>query len=104
MCLAVPGKITSIHGDEPLSRMGKIDFGGILKEASLAYVPEAKIGDYVIVHVGFAISRLDEEEAHKVFEYLREMEDLAELEDRERASGLTRENGPAQSTVGPDRR
>jgi hydrogenase expression/formation protein HypC len=61
--------------------MGKVDFGGILKEASLAYVPEAKVGDYVIVHVGFAISRLDEDEANKVFEYLREMDDLAELEE-----------------------
>jgi hydrogenase expression/formation protein HypC len=80
MCLAVPGKITSISGEDPLSRMGKIDFGGVLKEASLAYVPEANIGDYVIVHVGFAISRVDEEEAHKVFDYLREMQELAELE------------------------
>jgi hydrogenase expression/formation protein HypC len=80
MCLAIPGKITSVSGDDPLTRMGKIDFGGILKEASLAYVPEAQVGDYVIVHVGFAISRLDEEEANKVFEYLREMEDLSELE------------------------
>jgi hydrogenase expression/formation protein HypC len=80
MCLAVPGKITSINGDDPLTRVGKIDFGGILKEASLAYVPEAQVGDYVIVHVGFAISRLDEAEANKVFEYLREMEDLSELE------------------------
>ena len=79
MCLAVPGKITSISGEDPLLRTGKIDFGGILKEASLAYVPEAKIGDYVIVHVGFAISRLDEAEANKVFEYLREMEDLSDL-------------------------
>ncbi len=81
MCLAIPGKITSISGEEPLTRMGKIDFGGVLKDASLAYVPEAKVGDYVIVHVGFAISRVDEEEAQKVFEYLREMEDLAELEE-----------------------
>ena len=81
MCLAIPGKITSISGEEPLTRMGKIDFGGVLKDASLAYVPEAKVGDYVIVHVGFAISRVDEDEAQKVFEYLREMEDLAELED-----------------------
>jgi len=62
-------------------RTGKIDFGGILKEASLAYVPEAKVGDYVIVHVGFAISRVDEDEAQKVFEYLREMEELAELQE-----------------------
>jgi hydrogenase expression/formation protein HypC len=81
MCLAIPGKITTITGDEPLSRMGKVDFGGILKEASLAYVPEAKVGDYVIVHVGFAISRLDESEANEVFEYLKQMEDLSELDD-----------------------
>ncbi len=83
MCLAVPGKITSISGADPLSRTGKVDFGGVLKEASLAYVPEAKVGDYVIVHVGFAISRLDEDEANKVFEYLREMEELSELADEE---------------------
>jgi hydrogenase expression/formation protein HypC len=80
MCLAIPGKIMSITGDDPLTRMGKIDFGGVLKEASLAYVPEAKLGDYVIVHVGFAISRVDEDEAQKVFEYLREMQELSELE------------------------
>ncbi len=83
MCLAIPGKVESISGDDPLTRMGKINFGGILKEASLAYVPEVKVGDYVIVHVGFALSRVDEEEAHKVFGYLKEMEELAELEDSE---------------------
>jgi len=81
MCLAIPGKIESVSGDDPLTRMGKINFGGILKEASLAYVPEAGVGDYVIVHVGFAISRLDEDEAQKVFEYLREMEELGELKE-----------------------
>lgn len=92
MCLAVPGKITSISGEDPLLRMGKVDFGGILKEASLAYVPEAGIGDYVIVHVGFAISRLDEAEAKKVFEYLREMEELGDLEEsgQEHRSGDTK--------------
>jgi hydrogenase expression/formation protein HypC len=79
MCLAVPGKIESISGDDPLTRTGKVNFGGILKEASLAYVPEAKVGDYVIVHVGFALSRLDEAEAHKVFDYLKEMEELGGL-------------------------
>lgn len=79
MCLAIPGKIESISGDDPLARMGKINFGGILKEASLAFVPEAKVGDYVIVHVGFALNRVDEEEAHKVFEYLKQMEELSEL-------------------------
>jgi len=81
MCLAIPGKVTSIQGDDPLLRMGKIDFGGVLKQASLAYVPEAAVGDYVVVHAGFAISRLDEAEAGKVFEYLREIEALSELED-----------------------
>ncbi len=80
MCLAVPGKIVSIEGDDPITRMGKVDFGGILKTVSLAYVPECVVGDYVIVHVGFAISRVDEEEAVKVFEYLHEMEEMAELE------------------------
>lgn len=79
MCLAIPGKIESITGDDPLVRMGKINFGGVLKEASLAYVPEAKVGDYVIVHVGFALSVVDEAEAHKVFEYLKQMDELDEL-------------------------
>jgi len=81
MCLAIPGKIESITGDDALSRMGKINFGGILKEASLAYVPEAKVGDYVIVHVGFALSRVDEDEAQKVFEYLKQIEELGELKE-----------------------
>ena len=80
MCLAIPGKIESISGDDPLTRMGKINFGGILKEACLAYVPEAGVGDYVIVHVGFAISRLDEDEAQKVFEYLKQLDGLGELQ------------------------
>jgi len=81
MCLAIPGKIESIAGDDPWSRMGKINFGGILKEASLAYVPEAKVGDYVIVHVGFALNRVDEDEARKVFEYLKQIEELGELKE-----------------------
>lgn len=63
--------------------MGQVDFGGVLKQASLAYVPEAQVGDYVIVHAGFAISRLDEEEAGKVFEYLRQMQQLSELDEGE---------------------
>jgi hydrogenase expression/formation protein HypC len=82
MCLAIPGKIESISGDEPLTRMGKVNFGGIRKEACLAYVPEARVGDYVIVHVGFALSRLDEDEAQKVFEYLKQIEELGELQDK----------------------
>lgn len=78
MCLAVPGQIVSITGDDPLVRMGKISFGGIFKEVSLAYVPEARVGDYVLVHVGFAINIVDQEEAGRVFDYLREMEPDAE--------------------------
>ncbi len=81
MCLAVPGKIESIIGDEPITRKGKVNFGGIIKEVSLAYVPEAKIGAYVIVHAGFAISEVDEGEAIKTFEYFREIGELEELEE-----------------------
>ncbi len=80
MCLAVPGKILSVGGDGPLERTGKVSFGGIIKEVNLSFVPEAGIGDYVVVHVGCAISRLDKEEAQRVFEYLREMNELGELE------------------------
>lgn len=78
MCLAIPGKIESITG-EGFERMGKVNFGGIKKDVNLAYVPEARVNDYVIVHVGFAISILDEEEANKVFSYLKEMDELGEL-------------------------
>jgi hydrogenase expression/formation protein HypC len=81
MCLAIPGQILSVSEANPLMRMGKVSFGGIVKEINLAYVPEAVIGDYVIVHVGFAISTLDAEEAHRVFDYLQEMDELGELED-----------------------
>ena len=70
-----------IIGKEPLFKKGKVNFGGIIKEVSLAYVPEAVIGNYVIVHAGFAISKVDEDEAMKVFEYLKEMGELAELEE-----------------------
>ena len=59
MCLAVPGKIVSIEGDDPFLRRARFDFGGIVKEASLVYTPGVEVGDYVIVHVGFAISRVD---------------------------------------------
>lgn len=81
MCLAVPGKLVSVDDGLTLMRLGKVNFGGILKEVNLAYVPEAKPGDYVLVHVGFALSIVDEVEANRVFEYLRQMDELAELED-----------------------
>ena len=83
MCLAVPGKIESIFTDDPVMRTGKVNFGGIRKKISLAYVPEAVAGDYVLVHVGFAISRIDEHEAKQVFEYLQQMGELEELNEEQ---------------------
>lgn len=81
MCLAIPGKVESIRGDDPMTRMGRVNFGGIIKEACLAYVPDVKTGDYVIVHVGFALSKVDEDEARKVFDYLERMDELDELKE-----------------------
>jgi hydrogenase expression/formation protein HypC len=79
MCLAVPGKVISIEEADATFRNGRVDFAGIIKQVNLSYVPEAKIGDYVVVHVGFALSIVDEAEAKQVFDYLREMGELAEL-------------------------
>ena len=75
MCLGIPGRVVEID-DSAALRMAKVDFGGVRKEACLAYVPEVKIGDYVIVHVGFAISQLDEEEAMKTLEILRLIDEV----------------------------
>lgn len=85
MCLAVPGQIQSITGDDPMMRLGKVNFGGVVKEINLAYTPEAKVGDYVVVHVGFALSIVDEAEAQQTFEYLRQIGELSELEDEQSA-------------------
>ena len=73
MCLAVPGTIRSISGDTQLSRTGMVDFGGVQREINLAYVNEAQVGDWVLVHAGFAISQIDEEEAQEVLRLLDEM-------------------------------
>ena len=81
MCLAVPGKIESITEEAAPVRVGKVNFAGVRTEVSLVYVPEAKVGDYVIVHVGFAISILDEDEAQKIFEELKQLEKLEELDE-----------------------
>lgn len=77
MCLGVPGKIVEIYETDGL-KMGKIDFGGVQREACLEYVPEARVGEYTLIHVGFAISRLSEEEAMASLEILRQVIDLAE--------------------------
>ena len=86
MCLAVPGRILSIAGGEGLDRTGRVSFGGVVKEVNLAFVPEAAVGDYVMVHVGFAISRVDEREAEQIFEYLTQMEELGDVATTERRS------------------
>lgn len=77
MCLGIPGKITQIYerNDFP---MGKIDFSGVIKEICLAYVPEAKVGDYALVHVGFAISLMDEDEATETLKLIRDLVDFSE--------------------------
>lgn len=79
MCLAVPGKIITIDEADKTFRNGRVNFGGIVKNVNLSYVPEARIGDYVVVHVGFALSIVDEAEAAQVFDYLRQMGELGEL-------------------------
>jgi hydrogenase expression/formation protein HypC len=79
MCLGIPGKVTSILRENDVL-MGKVDFSGISRKVCLEHVPQAKPGDYVLVHVGFALSLLDEAEAGRVFEYLREMNQLDELQ------------------------
>jgi hydrogenase expression/formation protein HypC len=76
MCLAVPGRIVEITGEDPLFRSARVDYGGVVKEACLAYVPEAVVGDFVIVHAGFALTLLDEAEALKTLEELRALGEL----------------------------
>ena len=96
MCLAVPGKIVSIYEEDPPEvRRGKVDFAGIQKEICLAYTPEANLGDYVLVHVGFALSVVDEAEARKIFETLSE---LAEIEE---AQGGADDRIVSSATFGP---
>lgn len=79
MCLAIPGKVLEAF-DQRGMRMAKVQFGGIVREACLEYVPETQVGDYVLVHVGFAISRVDEEEAARTYQALKELDQLTELE------------------------
>ncbi len=89
MCLAIPGKILTTAGVD-IERTARVDFGGIVREVNLAYTPEAQVGDYVIVHVGMAISVVDEEEAKRVFSYLEEMGEFGELAE------LRADEGPKQ--------
>ncbi|MEN6405234.1 MAG: HypC/HybG/HupF family hydrogenase formation chaperone [Thermoguttaceae bacterium] len=79
MCLGIPGKVLEIDQQNGLS-MGKVEFGGIVKNVCLSYTPEVQVGDYVLVHVGFALSRIDEAEARETMDYLKEIESYAAVE------------------------
>jgi len=80
MCLGIPGQVVTIEENPLGMTQGKVSFGGVTKQVCLAYVPEAAVGDYVVVHVGFAISRIDEKEAEEVFRFLESVGDLGELD------------------------
>ena len=80
MCLAVPGRVLDIHGDDPLLRSARVSFAGVVKEVSLTCTPEAVVGDYVLVHVGVAISVVDQKEAEETYAYLKQMGDLDGLD------------------------
>lgn len=79
MCLAVPGRIVEVTDTDPVTRSGRVSFGGVVRAVNLSCVPEANVDDYVIVHVGFAISQLDESEAQRVFAYLDELGELDDI-------------------------
>ena len=78
MCLAIPGQILEITGSDPLTRMARVSFAGVIKEASLAYTPEARPGDYVLVHAGFALNTIDQAEAQRTIDLLRAMDEKSE--------------------------
>jgi len=83
MCLGVPGKVVEVYSRDDLP-MGKVEFGGILKDVCLVYTPEAEVGQYVLVHVGFAISRIDEAEAEEIFSYFRQIDEAEEASETSR--------------------
>jgi hydrogenase expression/formation protein HypC len=80
MCLAIPGKVIDISGDDPLLRSARVSFSGVIKTVSLACAPDAAVGDYVLVHVGLAISVVDQKEAEQTYRYLQQMGDLDGLD------------------------
>ncbi|MCL1593276.1 MAG: HypC/HybG/HupF family hydrogenase formation chaperone [Actinomycetia bacterium] len=97
MCLGIPGKVIEITGED-FVRTGKVDFDGIVKEVSLAYVPDVGIGDYVIVHVGFAITQLDEASAHETLALLRQLDVVREELDPEVALAAQRARATGNAT------
>jgi hydrogenase expression/formation protein HypC len=105
MCLAIPGKLIEIASDSNGVRMGKANFGGIVKQVCLEYTPEVQTGDYVLVHVGFALSKVDENEAARTYQLLEEMKQLGELDTPEVSdNGFSEEHEPSpQSSPWPGR-
>ena len=87
MCLAIPGKVLEIQQDAQGVRMGRTNFGGVVKQVCLEYTPEVQCGDYVLVHVGFALSKVDEQEARRTYEALEAMKQLGELDTPEFEAG-----------------
>ncbi|MDB6109815.1 MAG: hydrogenase assembly chaperone hypC/hupF [Pedosphaera sp.] len=96
MCLAIPGKVIEIENDPQGVRMAKANFGGIVKQVCLEYTPEVELGDYVLVHVGFALGRIDEAEAIRTYKALEAMQQLGELQDSE----VSPPRPPDQETIG----
>jgi hydrogenase expression/formation protein HypC len=99
MCLGIPGKLLEVYQRDDLP-MGKVEFGGIVKETCLVYTPEATVGDYVLVHVGFALSQLDQSEAEEIFSYLQQIGEALELETQV-ASGQP-DDTPNNAPAGPE--
>lgn len=99
MCLAVPGQVLEIQGDDPLLRAARVSFAGVVKTVSLSCAPEAKVGDYVLVHVGVAISVVDAAEAQQTYDYLRQLGELEGLE----AAAANATTAPAADPTGTAR-
>jgi hydrogenase expression/formation protein HypC len=104
MCLAIPGKVLSVANDPNGMRMGRANFGGIVKEVCLEYTPEVNCGDYVLVHVGFALGKVDEDEALRTYEALKSLNQLGDLETPEVtdepawSSGFSRSEPPKEAS------
>jgi hydrogenase expression/formation protein HypC len=101
MCLAIPGKVLEIQNNAEGLRMARTNFGGIVKQVCLDYTPDVEVGDYVLVHVGFALNKVDENEARRTYQLLEEMKQLGELETPEaQLTALAGEKGDAHEIPG----
>lgn len=97
MCLGIPGKVLEISRGDGEMPMGKVEFGGIAKEICLAYLPEVQVGNYVLVHVGFAISKIDEDEAREIFSYIEQIGELSEIDDPDDSVAPSGEGDPRET-------